>query len=177
MTGGLIEGNIMGDKMKNAVGVVVLNRFGKSIIRCAPTSMGGVTLIAKDPDFKVVKGVRPLIVPDVFEQLVEMWPRVAMLCAEAYRHACIVDTPMFYRNTPQGPHTVEDVDYLVRVQDFKSDRVLLSFTVKHARLYDLFSAEMTNLRPDFGVTAAWLKSIVSAGHTLSKASEVYLGRS
>ncbi len=167
----------MGDSMKNTAGVVVLNRFGKSIIRCAPTSLGGVTLIAKDPDFKVVKGVRPLIVPDVFEQLVEMWSRVVTLCAEAYRHASIVDTPMFYRNTPQGPHTVEDFDYLVRVYDFRSDRVLLSFTVKHACLYDLYSDEMANIIPDFDVFADWLKTIVSAGHTLSKASEVYLGRS
>lgn len=176
MVGGLIEGNVMEDKMKNAVGVVVLNRYGKSIIRCAPTSLGGVTLIAKDPDFKVVKGGRPIIVPDVFEQLVEMWSRVNLLCFEAFRHAVIVETPMFYRNTPQGRNEVVDIDYLVRVQDFRHDRVILSFTVKGGRLYDLFSAEMANLMPDIGAVASWLESIEQAGHTLSKASEVYLGR-
>lgn len=148
-------------------GVIVEDRFSHEIISCAPTSMGGVTATFVDENDGLA---------DVFKQILKVYPSLKELAAEAYCHSVIVDTPMFYRRTAQGMHRSMDIDYTVRVYDWKQKKTILSFVMADGKLYDLMSDTMANIWPDKHDVLEWIKSIVCSGIVLAKAFVVYMGK-
>lgn len=148
-------------------GVIVEDRYGHEIISCAPTSMGGVTATFVDENEHMTKA---------FKQILNLYPSLKDLAAEAYCHSVIVDTPMFYGHTAQGLHRVVDIDYRVKVYDWKIKQTILSFIVADGKLYDLISDTLANTRPDKHVVLEWIKSIVCSGIVFAKAFAVYMGK-
>ena len=148
-------------------GVIVEDRFGHEIISCAPTSMGGVTATFVDENDGLA---------NVFKQILKVYPSLKELAAEAYCHSVIVDTPMFYRYTAQGMHRSMDIDYKVRVYDWKGKKTILSFVMADGKLYDLISDTMVNTWPERHDVLEWIKSIVCAGIVFAKAFAVFEGK-
>lgn len=148
-------------------GVIVEDRYGHEIISCAPTSMGGVTVTFVDENEHMT---------DAFKQILNVYPSLKGLSAEAYCHSVVVDTPMFYRHTAQGMHRAVDIDYKVRIYDWKRKKTILSFVMADGKLYDLISETMVNTRPDKYDVVEWIKSIVCAGIVFAKAFAVYEGK-
>lgn len=148
-------------------GVIVEDRYGHEIISCAPTSIGGVTATFVDENDHMT---------DAFKQILSVYPSLKELAAEAYCHSVIVDTPMFYRYTAQGLHRPVDIDYRVRVYDWKRKKTILSFVMADGKLYDLISDTMVNTRPDRHGVLEWIKSIVCSGIVFAKAFAVFEGK-
>lgn len=148
-------------------GVIVVDRFGHEIINCAPTSTGGVTAAFAGENDGLV---------DVFKQVLKLYPSLKDLAAEAYCHSVIVGMPMFYRYTPQGLHRVVDIDYTVKVYDWKLKKTILSFAMADGKLYDLMSDTMVNTMPERHEAMEWIKSIVCSGIVLAKAFAAYQGK-
>lgn len=151
----------------NYAGVIVEDRFGHEIISCAPTSMGGVTAAFVDENEHM---------EDVFKQILKLYPSLKDLAAEAYCHSVAVGTPMFYRYTAQGLHRFVDIDYRVRIYDWKRKKTILSFVMANGKLYDLISDTMVNTTPSVDDVLEWLRSIIRSGIVFAKAYEVYRGK-
>ncbi len=148
-------------------GVIIEDRFGHEIIRCAPTSMGGVTAAFVDGNDDLT---------NVFNQVLRVYSSLKYLAAEAYCHSVVVGTPMFYRYTPQGLHRVTDIEYTVKLYDWKLKKTILSFVMADGKLYDLMSDTMVNTSPERHDVLEWIKSIVCSGLVFAKAFDVYEGK-
>lgn len=148
-------------------GVIVVDRFGHEIISCAPTSTGGVTVAVADENDGLA---------DVFKQVLKLYPSLKDLAVEAYRHSVIVGMPMFYRYTPQGLHRVVDIDYTVKVYDWKLKKTILSFAMAGGKLYELMFDTMVNTSPDRHEALKWIESIVCSEIVFTKAFAVYMGK-